>query len=108
MADGGYEELPVIALQDIIGGHARIDLLHIDIQGDETDLIEGTLDLLREKVAYIVIGTHSREIEGRLMKALFDSGWALEIERPCIFTLQDGRPRTTVDGLQGWRNLSLG
>jgi hypothetical protein len=60
-----------------------------------------------EKIAYILVGTHSREIDGQLMKIMMDAGWALEIERPCIFSLKNGRPATLVDGVQGWRNRNL-
>jgi hypothetical protein len=43
-----------------------------------------TLDLLRGKV---VVGTHSRQIEGRFFEMLFGEGWKLEIERPAILNL---------------------
>jgi FkbM family methyltransferase len=104
LASGKWESLPMIPLRDVIGQHRRIDLLHMDIQGGEADLVEETLPLLTERVAYIVIGTHSRSIEGRLMTTLLGAGWHMEIERPAIFRIDGGRPLTTVDGVQGWRN----
>ena len=107
VASGEYEQLKMVPLAEIIGDRRRIDLLHMDIQGGEGDLVQNTLDLLQEKVAYILIGTHSRMLEGRLMSILLDRGWALEIERPAIFSPVDGRPQTTVDGVQGWRNRRL-
>lgn len=103
---GKHDELPMIPLEDISKGHPRIDLLHIDIQGGEVDFIQSCLDLLSEKVAYILIGTHSREIEGRLFEILLKPGWLLEIERPAILSL-DTLPRIRVDGVQAWRNLAL-
>jgi hypothetical protein len=96
----------MISLADISKGYSRIDLLHIDIQGGELDFIQSCLDLLYEKVAYILIGTHSREIEGRLFELLLKPGWLLEIERPAILSLNP-MPCVTVDGVQGWRNLAL-
>ena len=59
---GSHDALPMISLAELTAGHARIDLLHIDIQGGEADLIDGCLDLLREKVAFVLIGTLSKQI----------------------------------------------
>ena len=104
---GSHDELPMISLATASEGHERVDLLHMDIQGGEADLIEKSLPLLWEKVAYIVVGTHSREIEGRIFSCLRAAGWFLEIERPAILTLAGGIPEVTVDGVQGWRNTRL-
>jgi hypothetical protein len=104
---GMYEELPMISLAAASKDHHRIDLLHIDIQGGEADLIRDCVSLLSDKVAYILAGTHSREIEGRIFATLRAAGWALEIERPAILSLTNGVPQVTVDGVQGWRNPRL-
>jgi FkbM family methyltransferase len=104
---GDHDELPMLALADIAAPHPRIDLLHVDIQGGEADLIAGSLALLREKVAYILIGTHSRQIEGRLFEMLLGQGWTLEIERPATLNLHDPAAPVVVDGVQGWRNPAL-
>ncbi len=104
---GLYDELEMIPLDAVIGAHARLDLLHVDIQGGEADLIAGSLPVLRERVAYLVIGTHSRPIEGRIMDTLLTAGWQIEMERPAIFSVVQGRPQITVDGVQGWRNPHL-
>ncbi len=104
---GHYDELPMVALGEIAAPHRRIDLLHIDIQGGEADFIAGCLPVCAEKVAYILVGTHSRQIEGRIMDTLLQAGWKLEIERPAIFSLDGGMPQITVDGVQGWRNPAV-
>lgn len=104
---GVYENIPMISIADATAPHHRIDLLHIDIQGGEAELIRGSLPSLCEKVAYIVIGTHSREIEGQIFSSLRAAGWALEIERPAFLSLSNGVPNVVVDGVQGWRNLRL-
>ena len=101
---GTHDELPVIPLADIMAPYLRIDLLHVDIQGGEADLVAGCLASLQEKVAYLLVGTHSRPIEGRLFELLSGDGWVLDMERPAILTIQAGRPVTVVDGVQGWRN----
>jgi FkbM family methyltransferase len=104
---GKYAELPMVSLKKASSNCARVDLLHIDIQGSEADLIADCLPLLNEKVAYIVVGTHAREIEGRIFASLRGAGWMLEIERPAILSLQNFVPQVTVDGVQGWRNPRL-
>lgn len=104
VANGSYESLEMIALADVIGDRPFIDLLHIDIQGGEGPLVREAAELLTDKVGYILIGTHSRMLEGGLMTALFDRGWRMEIERPAIFSLENGLPTIRVDGVQGWTN----
>jgi FkbM family methyltransferase len=103
---GKYDELPMVSLAEIVAPHSRIDLLHIDIQGGEADLISTCLPTIAEKVAYLVIGTHSRQIEGRLFETLLQAGWQLEIERPALLRLGMA-PIVHIDGVQGWRNPKL-
>lgn len=104
---GDYDELPMISLEQLAAPHRRIDLLHIDIQGGEADFVVGCLPVMHEKIAYLVVGTHSRQIEGRIIDAMLKAGWKLEIERPAILALDAEGPRVTVDGIQGWRNPHL-
>ncbi len=104
---GSHDLVPILSLDDIFAGHPRIDLLHVDIQGAEADLIVSSILVLRDRVAFMVIGTHSRQIEGRLFEALIEAGWLLEIERPAILSLDGRGPAVTVDGVQGWRNPRL-
>jgi hypothetical protein len=101
---GRYAALKLFSLAELAEEPQRIDLLHIDIQGGEADLVSASLAVLRDKVAGLLIGTHSREIEGRLFEMLLTAGWVLEIERPAIMTLTESGPVVMVDGVQGWRN----
>jgi len=102
-----HSELPMYALADVVADQDRIDLLHIDIQGGEADLVADCIDVLSSKFAYLLIGTHSRPIEGALFQTLEEAGWIQEIERPAINCFIDGRPWVAVDGVQGWRNPRL-
>jgi len=99
--------LEMVPLRDVFSSEKRADLLHIDIQGGEVDLVKGSLDYLLNYVAYMVIGTHSRVIEGQLIDMLTKQGWILEIERPAIFDINGQKLITTVDGVQSWRNSRL-
>ncbi|TGQ32722.1 FkbM family methyltransferase [Mesorhizobium sp. M00.F.Ca.ET.216.01.1.1] len=105
-ASGQYQRLDAFPLSEIVKGEP-VDLLHIDIQGGEADYIEASLADLAKFVRYIVIGTHSRQIEGRILAALLREDWTLEMERPAIFKMESGHPQIAVDGVQGWRNPSL-
>ena len=104
---GTHDELPMVALEELLAPHPRIDLLHMDIQGGETEILRQCGPLLAEKVAYLVVGTHSRQIEGQIFEMLLAAGWKLEMERPAILRLEEQGPFVTVDGVQGWRNLAL-
>jgi hypothetical protein len=107
MASGAYEELPMVALSDIVARHPKIDLLHVDIQGGEADLVDETLPLLGKNVAYMVIGTHSKQIEGRLYESLLRARWIVEMDRPAVINVTGLLPYVAVDGVQGWRNPKL-
>lgn len=102
-ASSHYQRLDAFPLSEIVRGEP-VDLLHIDIQGGEADFVDAAIADLDRFVRYIVIGTHSRQIEGRVMNTLLSQGWRLEMERPAIIGLPDGRPQILVDGVQGWRN----
>jgi len=102
-----HKVLPMVPLEKIFSNESRVDLLHIDIQGGEVDLVSESMDYLSKSVAYLVIGTHSRSIEGKLIDILLKNGWILEIERPAIFQVKQRELVTAVDGVQGWRNPEL-
>jgi hypothetical protein len=108
IATQSYDLLPIIPLEEIFARHERIDLLHMDIQGGELDLVEQSMSTLKKKVVCLLIGTHSRPIEGGLFELLLEHGWQLEIERPALLRVwPEGPPNLTHDGVQAWRNLSL-
>jgi hypothetical protein len=100
---GGHQVLDAWPLSDLSGGKP-VDLLHVDIQGGETDFVKANFADIDRHVRRMLIGTHSRIIEGSLMSFLLNEGWSVEIERPCIFTIVDGQPQIHVDGVQGWVN----
>jgi FkbM family methyltransferase len=98
----------MVDLNEILKRQSRFDLVHLDIQGGEAVLLSETIEDLSRNVAYVVIGTHSRPIEGRIFDLMLAHGWILEIERPAILRLEENSlPVTIVDGVQGWRNPAL-
>lgn len=107
------ERLPFLQVLDCytlddLGAGGVIDLLHIDIQGGETAYVAGNADALTRLVRRVLVGTHSRAIEGELFAHFLSRGWLLEMERPAIAPPQGGRPITRIDGVQLWRNPALG
>ena len=104
---GRYDALKMFSLAELTESIDRVDLLHVDIQGGEADMVAGSLPTLNHKVRYLLIGTHSRAIEGRLHETLLTAGWVLEIERPGLLDLNGVQPVMHVDGVQGWRNPAL-
>lgn len=105
------QEVPALLMSDVLEPLGMVDLLHIDIQGWEARSMRASLDTVCAKVRYMVIGTHSRVIEGELIEMLRGRGWTLMHEKPCQFTYADTPEltgATTVDGAQVWANTPLG
>jgi FkbM family methyltransferase len=78
-----------------------IDLIHFDLQGSEGDVITSALGLLNKFCKRVLIGTHSRYLEGYLFELFEKNGWLLLGEEPCKFEPIEGRSvcgMTTKDG----------
>lgn len=103
---GRYRELRCHTLMDLAGS-AILDLLHIDIQGAEVDFIQANLVDMQSVVRRVLVGTHSRQIEGLLTERFLAAGWSLEIDRPAISGIVSGCPMVQIDGVQMWRNRAL-
>ena len=105
---GELEEIPCLSLATLLADKERVDLIHIDIQGHEEAVIRGGIDALNAKARRIVVGTHSRAIEGHLFDLFHAQGWVCESEVPCVLKpLMDGTRVLWVDGEQVWRNDRL-
>jgi FkbM family methyltransferase len=101
-----YIKVPIINFEEVIRDEFRLDLLHIDIQGNEYDLLCDIFELISRKVRFVFVGTHTRQIEGKLFDLFLgnSSSWSLEMEQACKFKLFNGWPILTGDGAQLWRN----
>jgi FkbM family methyltransferase len=105
---GELEEIRCISLNTLMADKDRVDLIHIDIQGHEEPVLRAGMDILNAKARRLVIGTHSRAIEGHLFDLLHDNGWVCESEVPCVLRpTMDGNRVLFVDGEQVWRNDRL-
>ena len=104
----GYDRVRSVTIQTSIEQESIVDLIHFDVQGVEADVVSASLDTLSAKVRYLVIATHSRSIEGRIMDLLLARGWALENEQPAqIHPTSTGKEMIHSDGTQVWRNPAL-
>ncbi len=102
-----FHGVPCYSLAQILEGVPLVDVLHIDIQGTEFELVRHNLERLKRQVRYLVIGTHSRTIEGALIETLRGEGWILEVEEPCQFDIRHPTHTVKIDGTQGWHNPTL-
>lgn len=92
---------------DAVSDGEVIDLLHIDIQGAEVDFVEGNFQEVSGLVRRVLIGTHSRAIEGRLSDIFLSAGWKMEMDRPAVTPITDGVPHVAIDGVHLWANPRL-
>jgi hypothetical protein len=101
----------VFGIADLLATQKRWDLVHVDVQGGEVPICEAGLGLLNERAHWLIIGTHSRLIDGQLVSMFVRAGWVLENEKPAIFTFRPGaaslEAMTRIDGTQVWRNPRL-
>lgn len=109
--DVAPELVPSMLISDVLKELPMVDLLHIDIQGWEAKALTASIDEVCERVKYMLIGTHSRAIEGDLIELLRARGWKLMHEKPCQFhfntDLEDISGATWQDGAQIWANPHL-
>lgn len=106
-----FIDIDIVGLPKLLDRRPVWDLVHIDIQGTEDELCAGCIGALSEKARYVIIGTHSRQIEGALMELFFQNGWVLEHEQPMKFApgpRRSSKERGWGDGTQVWRNPKIG
>jgi len=102
--------VPFIALHRLLDKRPLWDLIHIDVQGTEAELCAANIEALNERARYLVIGTHSRKIDGELIEIFHAAGWVLENERPATIRYDKDvvlSHLVVADGTQIWRNPRL-
>jgi FkbM family methyltransferase len=98
----------VVPMRDLVAQEPYWDLIHIDVQGEEVEICRSCLEELNTRVRWIIVGTHSRKIDGLFLDMMWTAGWILEHEKPTKFTFVPNaatlEAMTTMDGTQVWRN----
>ena len=100
----GADRVRCYSLATLLHPFATVDLVHIDIQGDEVEVIAAAREVLKAKVRRVVVGTHSRAIEQALFDEMAAQSWVLEAEESCRFRQKGQGMELAADGCQGWRN----
>jgi len=74
--------VPQYTLENIFGHlSGSIDLLHMDVQCSEYDVLPPNMELVKEKVKAIFVGTHISSEHHHSMVALFrDHGWRIRMD----------------------------
>lgn len=107
----GFVDVNVISFEQLLDTQLRWDLVHLDVQGTEVDLCTACLTKMSKCVRYLVVGTHSRKLDGDLLALMYRAGWDLEHEKPVGFNynkkLQTLERMTRTDGVQVWRNPNV-
>jgi hypothetical protein len=101
----GVASVPAITLADALLGLSRVDLVHMDVQGAEYDVIRSSMDVMAQKVARIIVGTHSERIEAGLREVFERGGWRAQYDFARRSTVDTEWGRITFrDGCQVWVN----
>lgn len=96
-----------ISLSIILRRLDLVDLIDLDVQGEEFKVLDAARDMLG-KVKRVHIGTHGHDIEENLRRLFLDLGWICEYDYP--FNSQADTPFgriTFQDGVQDWINVNL-
>lgn len=100
--------VPGVTLGSLLKDLNRVDLIDMDIEGQELPSVRSTIEELDAKVKRLHIGTHGKEIEDGLREVLSAHGWR------CLFDYslfsKGETPWGTVDfenGVQSWVNPRL-
>jgi FkbM family methyltransferase len=108
-AGRGAVRVPRVDVRRVLGPEPRIDLVHVDVQGEELRVLRRAVDLLDERVRRLLVATHSRALHRRARGLLRSRGWKIVHDFG-----HRSRQRTRfgdvyfVDGLLAFHNPRLG
>ncbi len=98
-----------VSLAGLLDEVEAVDLIHVDVQGEEWRALHPAAGALTAKVRRIIVATHSRSIHRKLRRLFVDAGWRCRWE----FRLRK-RERTEfgdvqfLDGLLAFVNPAAG
>ncbi len=104
----GTQVVKSITLNSILAMTDHVDLLDLDIQGEEYHVLNASIDALNQKVKRIHIGTHSAEIDINLRLLFNQHQWKNINDYPCMTESDTPYGRFKFnDGVQTWVNPQL-
>jgi FkbM family methyltransferase len=101
---------PTVDLRSVVhqSKSQHVDLIDIDIEGEELAAVSGAIRELDGKVKRLHIGTHTSEVEAGLRRLLSEHGWICEADYPLLTTSETPwGPIRFQDGVQSWVNPRL-
>jgi hypothetical protein len=97
--------IPGVSLRAILKKLDRVDLIDLDIEGQELASLTSVAAELDTKVKRLHIGTHSQEIEAGLRQLLSAHGWQCHADYPLFSTSETPwGPIHFENGAQSWVN----
>lgn len=102
------EEIKAISLNTILNPLSYVNLIDMDVQGEEFKALAASSDQLNSKAKRVHIGTHSKKIEKNLRKLFKSLGWTNVYDFECL--RENVTPFGKVkfgDGVQYWINEKL-
>lgn len=103
----GYRAVmvPQRPCKEILMNYSHIDLVDMDVQGEEFKIVQSSICELNAVVQRLHIGTHSHEIEKDLFQLLSHHRWVCINNYPCQSTNATPYGQLEfVDGVQTWLN----
>jgi FkbM family methyltransferase len=97
--------IPGVSLGSLLEKLQRVDLIDLDIEGQELASLTSAAAELDAKVKRLHIGTHSTEIEAGLRQLLAAHGWQCHADYPlCSTSETPWGPVSFENGVQSWVN----
>lgn len=101
----GSRSVPCGRLAPLLAPYERVDLIDMDVQGEEARIVADAIGVLDDKVRFVHIGTHSAAVEESIARIFRERGWTAVWEFPCGRTVDTPfGPVTFGDGVYSYRN----
>ncbi len=69
--------IPCVRLKNLMQNFDMVDIIHMDVQGEELVVIRDSIDVLKKKTKRLLIGTHSRLLHNRIGSLLRAENWRI-------------------------------
>jgi len=97
-----------IPLSAVLADLDRVDLVDMDVQGEEYKVVAAAIHEITAKVQRLHIGTHGHDIEQELRRLLSAFKWKCSADYPCCtVSSTPWGPISFQDGVQSWINSEL-
>lgn len=104
--NSGLTQVPGVSLARLLEPHARVDLVHMDVQGLERDVLGSAFAQMNAKVRRVIVGTHNSWVEGSIRELMAD--WMKEFDFPLSQAHDTPYGRVEFgDGVQIYSNPAL-